>query len=562
MTDEPPQHPSPEGLHRLLPALTWLPTYRPALLRADVIAGLTLGAYLLPAGIGDASLAQLPPESGLYACMLGGLVFWALCSSRRTVVTVTSAISLLIGAALGEIAGGDPVRFAALASCTALLVAMLALGAWLLRAGSLVTFISETVLLGFKAGVALTLASTQIPKLLGIHSAHGDFWDNAAHIAHELHATNLAALTVGLAALAVLILGKRFLKNKPVAIVVVVGGIIAAGALGLSDKGVKLLGEVPQGLPPIGVPSLTRADIREIFPLAMACFLLAAVETTAIGRMFGAKHGERLDANQELLAIAGANLASGLGHGFPISGGMSQSLINESAGARTPISGLIGAALILVVVLFFSDALRDLPQPALAAIVLMAVTSLFNMRAFARLWRHDRQEFLIAVAALAGVLATGLLQGVLIGAVISLLLLIRRASRPHVAFLGKIPGSRRYSDHDRHPDNELHEDLLIFRPEGSLVYFNADHIRDTVLARVREMPRPPLRRRLRPVRFSAARPGRRRDARRHGHRAEVHGNPPPDRGGPQLGARSAPPVRDRGIDRHHQSLHVRRRRRR
>lgn len=484
MLDTPAQRTATNGSRRLIPALDWLRTYRLASLRPDLVAGLTLGAYLLPAGIGDASLAQLPPEAGLYACMFGGLVFWALCSSRRTVVTVTSAISLLMGSSLGAMAGGDPSRFTALASCTALFVAALAFGAWLIRAGSLVSFISETVLLGFKAGVALTLASTQIPKILGIHSAHGDFWENATHIALEAHATNPAALAVGLAALAVLVIGKLFLKNKPVAILVVVGGIIAAGTLSLSEAGVKLLGDVPQGLPSMGLPAITRADLNDLLPLALACFLLASVETSAIGRMFGAKYGERLDANQELLALAGANLASGLGHGFPISGGMSQSLVNESAGARTPISGLIAAGLILVVVAFFSGALRHLPQPALGAIVLMAVASLFKVRAFVRLWRHDRQEFLIAAVALAGVLATDLLRGVLIGAVISLILLIRRASRPHVAFLGKIPGSRRYSDHDRHTDNELPDGLTIFRPEGSLVYFNVDHVRDTVMARV------------------------------------------------------------------------------
>lgn len=484
MIDASAQRTAPNGRRRLIPALDWLRTYRIASIRPDLVAGLTLGAYLLPAGIGDASLARLPPEAGLYACMFGGLAFWALCSSRRTVVTVTSAISLLMGSTLGAMAGGDPSRFTALASCTALLVAALAFGAWLIRAGSLVSFISETVLLGFKAGVALTLASTQIPKILGIHSAHGDFWENAAHIAREAHATNPAALAVGLAALAVLILGKFFLKDKPVAILVVVGGIIAAGVFSLSESGVKLLGDVPRGLPTIGLPAISRADLNELLPLAMACFLLASVETSAIGRMFGAKYGERLDANQELLALAGANLASGLGHGFPISGGMSQSLVNESAGARTPISGLIAAGLILVVVVFFSGALRDLPQPALAAIVLMAVASLFKVQAFVRLWRHDRQEFLIAAAALAGVLATDLLRGVLIGAVISLILLIRRASKPHVAFLGKIPGSRRYSDQDRHPDNELPDGITIFRPEGGLVYFNVDHVRDTVMARV------------------------------------------------------------------------------
>ena len=474
------------------PARGWLRRYSVREARADTIAGVTLAAYLLPAGIGDASLARLPPEAGLYACLFGGLVFWCLCSGRHTAITVTSAISLLMGTTLGSLAGADPSRFGALAACTALIVSALAFTAWALRAGSLVTFVSETVMIGFKAGVALTLASTQLPKLFGISGAHGGFWECARHFVTHLGETNGASLTIGLAALAVLVLGKLFLKNMPVALLVVVAGIIASSAAGLGDRGVKVLGEVPQGLPSIGLPRVEWSDINELLPLAMACFLLGAVETSAIGRMFASKYGGRLDANQEFLALAGANLAAGLGRGFPVSGGMSQSLVNESAGARTPVSGLVAACIILVVALFFSALLRDLPQPVLAAIILMAVVSLVKVSALQHLWRTDKPEFFIALVALAGVLSSGLLRGVLIGAVISMLLLIRRAARPHVAFLGRIPGSRRYSDLQRHPDNEQVPGVLIFRPESALLYFNADHVRDTVLARVRGS-HPPVR---------------------------------------------------------------------
>jgi MFS superfamily sulfate permease-like transporter len=212
--------------------------------------------------------------------------------------------------------------------------------------------------------------------------------------------------------------------------------------------------------------------------------MLAAVETAAIGRMFAEKHGYRLDSNQELLSIAAANFASGVGHGFPISGGMSQSLVNESGGARTPMSGLVAAGIILVVALFFSDLLHNLPQPVLAAVVLMAVASLFKLDEMIRLWRLHRSEFFIAMVALAGVLWAGLLEGVLLGAVISLFLLIRRASSPHIAFLGRIPGTRRYSDRERHPTNEPTPGVLAFRVESGIVYFNAEHIFDVVMARL------------------------------------------------------------------------------
>ena len=476
-----------------IPALGWLRAYRPEWLRGDVVAGITLAAYLLPAALGDASLASLPPEAGLYACLFGGLVFWLFCSSRHTAVTVTSAISMLIGASLGEISGGDTTRFAALAAGTALLVAAIAFIAWMTSAGAIVSFISESVMIGFKCGVALYLASAQLPKLLGFHGAHGDFWENSAHILGHLHETNSAAFAVGGAALAALVAGKIFLKNKPVALFVVAGGIAASSLLDLGSRGVKLLGEVPRGIPTPGLPAIHWADLNQLLPLALACFLLAAAESAAIGRMFTAKHGGRFDPNQEFLALAGANLAAGLGRGFPISGGMSQSLVNEEGGARTPLSGAMAAGWVLLVALFLSQLLRDLPQAVLAAVVLVAVAGLFKASALVHLWRSSRPDFTIAAAALLGVLGSGLLRGVMIGAIISLVILLRRASRPHVALLGRIPGTRRFSDRERHPDNELIPGVMIFRPESGLVYFNIEYVRDTIADRVRAEAPPPRR---------------------------------------------------------------------
>jgi high affinity sulfate transporter 1 len=447
------------------------------------VAAITLAAYLLPSALGDASLARLPPEAGLYACLFGGLVFWLFCSSRHTAITITSAISLLIGASLGDISGGDTSRFSALAAGLALLVALIAFVAWLVKAGAVVNFISESVMLGFKCGVALFLASTQMPKLFGIHGSHADFWKNCGYFFKHIHETNPAALAIGSTALGILILGKIFLKNKPIALFVVIGGIIASSLLSLQTRGVALLGEVPKGLPPIGLPGIHWRDVNDLLPLAFACFLLGAVETAAIGRMFTAKYGGRLDANQEFLALAAANLVAGLGQGFPVSGGMSQSLVNEGGGARTPLSGALATVILLLVVLFFTDLLRALPQPVLAAVVLFAIAGLFKLSTLKQLWRDDRSEFVVAGAAILGVLGSGLLRGVMIGAAISLVQLLRRATRPHVALLGLIPGTRRFSDRDRHPDNELIPGVLIFRPEANLIYFNVDHIRDAISER-------------------------------------------------------------------------------
>src|SRR5207244_9281240 len=263
--------------------------------RLDFAAGITLAAYLLPAALGDASLANLPPETGLYACLFGSLVFWIFCGSRYTAVSVTSAISLVIGTSLSEMTGGNTMRFGALAAGTALLVSFIAFIAWLVKAGVMVHFISESVMTGFKCGVALFLASTQLPKLFGFHSAHGSFWGNTGHFFKHLNETNSMSLLVGASALAVLILGKIFLKHKPVALIVVIGGIVAASALSLETRGVKLIGAVPQGIPPFRLPAVYWQDLNQLLPLAFACFLLGAVETAAIGRMFVAKHGGRLD---------------------------------------------------------------------------------------------------------------------------------------------------------------------------------------------------------------------------------------------------------------------------
>ena len=476
---------------RAFPAAEWLRSYHRAWFRLDLLAGITLAAYLLPAALGDASLARLPPQAGLYACLFGGLVFWILCGSRQTSISVTSAISLVIGASLGEITGGNTTRFAALAAATALLVSLIAFIAWLARAGVMVHFISESVMTGFKSGVALFLASTQLPKLFGFHGAHGSFWENTGFFLKHLNETNSMSILVGGIALALLVLGKIFFNHKPVALFVVIGGIAAASMLSLETRGVNLIGSVPQGIPPLRIPAVQWHDLNQVLPLAFACFLLGAVETAAIGRMFAVKYGGRFDANQENLALAASNLVAGLGGGFPVSGGTSQSLVNEESGARTPLSTALAAVFILVVVLFFSRLLSALPQPVLAAVVLVAVAGLLNLSALKELWRDDRSEFVVAIAAFGGVLTSGLLRGVMIGVAISLVQLVRVSSRPHVALLGRIPGTRRFSDSDRHSDNEIIPGVMIFRPESALIYFNVDNVYDAILNRVRAQEIPP-----------------------------------------------------------------------
>ena len=465
-----------------LPGLQWLSAYQARWLRGDLVAGLTLTAYLLPAAIGDASLAGLAPEAGLYACLFSGLVFWIFCSSKQTVITVTSALSLLIGASVGDLSAGDPQRHAALAAGVTLIIAAIAFAAWLVRAGNAVGFFSETVLVGFKTGLALYLASTQLPKLFGFKGTHGDFWERSSYFITHLADTHRVSVAVGAIALALLIAGKVWLKNRPVAFFVVVGGMLAARFMDLDTRGVALLGDVPQGLPSLGWPAVSRHDVNGLMPIALAGFVLGAVESSAIGRMFAQKHSYRFDANQELLALSAGNLLSGLGRGFPVSGGMSQSLVNESAGARTPVSGLIAAVFTLLVVLFASGLLRNLPQPVLAAIVLAAVMGLVKVSALRHIWRFSRSEFTVAIAALLGVLGSGPVNGVLIGAAISIVLLLRQAARPRVVELAPVPGTTYFADRLRHSDNQAVPDVLVIRCESSLFYFNVEFVRERVLA--------------------------------------------------------------------------------
>lgn len=459
---------------------SWLKTYQPDWLKSDVIAGVTLAAFLIPAGLADASMANLPPQTGLYACFAAGLFFWFFSSSSSTVVTVTSAISLLIGASLGTVADGDVSKFTALASATALLVSVIAFFAWYIRAGVVINFISESVMVGFKIGIGLFLISTQLPKLLGFHGSHGNFIENISHIFHHIKDTHPTSMALGITALLLLVLGNKFLKSRPVSLIVLVVGILASMFFGLEVMGVKVLGTLPSGLPMPSFPHAGWEQFNELLPLAFAVFLLASVETSAIGRMFPAKNGSHFDPNKEFIAIGMSNAAAGLMHGFPVSGGTSQSLVGVDAKSRTLLSGLIASVVIALVILFFTPWLTPLPQPVLAAIILMAVTSLIKPSAIMHLYRVEREEFIVALFVIIGVLASGLLRGIFIGVMISLVLLLKRASKPNISQLGRIANTDKFLDITQHEDAQTIPDTLIFRINSSLLYFNIDYVRDTI----------------------------------------------------------------------------------
>jgi len=477
-------NPHPPGKWSWLPPVRWLGTYQAAWLPADVIAGVTLAAYAIPVSLAYASLAGLPPQVGIYGYLLGGLGYALLGSSRQLAVGPTSAISLMVAASVVQMAEGDAQRYVQIASLAAFTVAGLCLLAWLLRLSVLVRLISDSILVGFKIGAGPTIAMTQLPSLFGVAGGGHNFFERVYLLIGQLGHMQIVVFAVGAIAIALLLMGERWLPGRPVALAVVALAIFLATALGLPAIGVPVTGNIPQGLPSLAGPALRLRDIEGIMPLAAGCLLLAYIEGVSAARTFAAKHGYELDPRQEFLGIGAANLGAALGHGYPVAGGLSQSAVNDKAGASTPLALVVASITLALCLLFLTDLLENLPKAVLAAVVLTAILGLFDFRALLHMWRVSRIDFYAATTAIMGVLLLGILQGILLAALVSILLLLARASQPHVAFLGRIPGTNSYSDLARHPENEPLGNVIAFRPEASLLYVNAGSVLETVMTSV------------------------------------------------------------------------------
>jgi high affinity sulfate transporter 1 len=467
------------------PPARWLGEYRTDWLPGDIVAGVTLAAYAIPVSLAYAGLADLPPQVGIYGYLLGGLGYALLGSSRQLAIGPTSAISLMIAGTVGAMAEGDAQRYAQIASLAAFTVAALSLLAWLFRLSVLVKLISDSILVGFKIGAGLTIAMTQLPSLFGVAGGGHNFFERAYLLIGQLGHMHPLVLAVGVVAIVLLLLGGRWLPGKPVALAVVILSIAAATAFGLPALGVPTTGEIPVGLPTFAGPVLRLRDVEGIVPLAVGCLLLAYIEGVSAARTFAGKHGYPLDTRQEFLGIGAANLAAAIGHGYPVAGGLSQSAVNDKAGAHTPLALVFASITLALCLLFLTGFLENLPKAVLAAVVLTAILGLFDFPAVFHMWRVSRLDFYAATAAIAGVLLLGILQGILLAALVSVLLLLARSSRVHVAFLGRVPGVDNYSDLARHPENEVLRSVIAFRPEASLIYVNAAAVLETVLARVR-----------------------------------------------------------------------------
>jgi SulP family sulfate permease len=473
------------GWRAVFPPAQWLAAYRPQWLAQDAIAGLTLAAYGIPVSLAYASLAGLPPQYGIYCYLVGGLFYALFGSSRQLAIGPTSAISMLVGVTVAGMARGDPGRWADIAALTALVMAAMCVLAWLLRLSSLVNFISETILLGFKAGAALTIALTQLPKLFGVQGGGEHFFERIVILGGQIPDTNLAVLAFGLVALAFLLLGEKLLPGLPVALFVVVVSIIVLSVTQLGDLGFNVVGALPQGLPGFHAPGLRVRDVDGVIPLAFACLLLAYVESVSAARTLAQKNGYEIDPRQELLGLGAANLGAAFCQAYPVAGGLSQSSVNDKAGAKTPLALVWASVTIGLCLMYLTGLLSNLPDVVLASIVLVAVKGLVDIAELRHLWRVSRFEFSVSMIAFAGVLLLGILNGVVVAVVASILLIIRRTAHPHVAFLGRIPGTRIYSDIERHPDNEAVPGALVFRVEASLLYFNVEHVRAAVWQKIR-----------------------------------------------------------------------------
>lgn len=469
---------------KLLPSADWIKKYKTKTLKSDFTAGITLAAYGIPVSLAYATLAGLPPQYGIYGYLIGGVFYALLGTSKQLAIGPTSAISLLVGTTIANLANGDAQRWADIASLTALVFAGMAILAYLLRLSGIINFISETVLVGFKAGACLTIGLTQLPKLFGIKGGGDNFLERIMTIFQQLPDMNTAVFIFGVTAIIILIIGEKVAPGKPIAILIVVISITLISITPLGHDGFNTVGTIPTGLPEFHLPSLRISDVDGVLPLAMACFLLSYIESVSAARTLAQKNGYVIDPRQELLALGVANAAVAIGQGYPVAGGLSQSAVNDTAGAKTPLSLVFASGAIAICLLFLTGFLQNLPTVILASIVLVAIRGLFDIKELKHLYKINKQEFGVAMIALVGVLIWGILTGVLFAAMVTLLLLIKAASKPNVAFLGRIPGTKRYTDMERHPENEKIEGVLIVRIESSIFYFNAEYIKECIWEKI------------------------------------------------------------------------------
>ncbi len=475
---------------KLLPITDWLPQYPRAYLRGDVIAGIALAGLLVPESMGYAEIAGLPPQAGLYATAFGLLVYAIFGTSRQLVVSPTSASSAILAATLAPLALANPQKFVALASAVAIALGFLFLVAGFLKLGFISDFISKPVLKGFVFGIALNIIIKQLPKLIGIEHGTGHAYMQFWHILTHLTQSNPWTLATGALALAVLFLFDRYVPRVPGALVVLIGGISASRILQLHQRGVDIVGAIPSGLPHPGLPMLTWNDWLQAAPAAVGLVLVLFAESMGAARTFASKNGYDVDPNQELRALGFANIASGIFRGMQVGGGTSGTAANDSSGAKTEVSSIAASATVVLVLLFLTGWFYHLPEAILAAIVVHAVWHLLDYRALLQFRRIAPSEYQQGLAAVVGVLAFDILDGLVLAMILSLIALMRFLSMPQVVVLGKLRETGEYVDVVRHPDAEQLPGVLILRVDRIWFFANAGGIREHAKQLIRQAPSP------------------------------------------------------------------------
>jgi SulP family sulfate permease len=472
-------------LGKYFPVSNWLPAYKKSFIRWDLVAGITLASFVLPESMAYATLAGLPTYFGIYCCLAGGLFFALFTTSRQVAVGPTSSISLMVGSTVAVLSGGDPARWAGIAELTALAVAIICIIAYIFKLSSVVNFISDSILLGFKAGAALSIMATQLPKIFGVEGGGSNFFTRIWTLVKHLPDTNWTVLIFGIIAMTILIAGEFFFKDKPISLVVVIASILVMSFTHLASAGVHITGIIPEGLPSLSRPSLRFRDVDGVLPLAFACFLMGYIETISAARTFALKNNYAVNPRQELLSMGAANFATAFSGAYVVAGGLSQSTVNEKSGAKTPMSLIICSVTLAVILMFFTSFLKNLPEVILAVIVIHAVSGLIKIKELKRIRQLNGMEFNVALIAITGVLVFGILKGVMISVIMSLILLIRRSSRPEVALLGRIGNTTHFSDTVRHSDNIITPGIVILRIESSILYFNTEDILAKMYERIR-----------------------------------------------------------------------------
>ncbi|SAK52732.1 sulfate transporter [Caballeronia hypogeia] len=464
----------------------WLFRYEKPWARADVLAGLTAAAVVIPKALAYATIAGLPVQVGLYTACVPMLIYAFIGSSRPLSVSTTTTLAILAANALGLIVpSGDPAMLAAANATLTLLVGAMLVAAALLRLGFVANFISEPVLVGFKAGVAIVIVVDQLPKLFGIHFTKGSFFHNVGSFVAGLPHASASTVALAFLTLAALVLLERFTPRAPAPLLVVAAAIIAVAAFGLRAHGVETVGAVPAGLPSWTAPDLSLA--RKLWPDALGIALMSFTESIAAARAFSRNDEPMPDANRELLATGLANAGGALFGAMVAGGGTSQTAVNRQAGARTQLAGIVTAIIALAVMLMFAPLMALMPHATLAAVVVFYSVGLFSPAEFRAILKVRGTEFVWALTACAGVVLLGTLEGILVAIVVSLFALAHQASNPPVYALRRIPGTnvfRRASS--RHPDDEAFPGLLLLRPEGRIFFANAQRVAEQIRPLVRE----------------------------------------------------------------------------